>query len=290
MGKTVTVTGATGHIGKALAARLKKEGHEVRKASRTLGVSDDDALALASAFFGADAAFVMIPPDFKAADLRARSADLGLKLAVAVKGSKVRRVVFLSSLNAHLKESTGPILGLHDMEERLGALDIPELVFLRPAFFMENLLGGIEHLAREGRFGTALRADIAIPMIATADIAAMAAELLVEEPFAQPRVRELLGPAEYTMTRAAAILGEAIGKPGLKYEQLPYERTRRAMLRAGLTPGYADAMNELSRHMNETMITGTEPRSAVNTTATTLEAFARDVFAPAYLAAAGAAR
>lgn len=289
-GKTVTVTGATGHIGKAVAARLKKDGHEVRKASRTLGVNDDDLLALTSAFFGADAAFVMLPPDFKATNLRQRSDELGVKLATAVKGTKVKRVVFLSSLNAHLKERTGPILGLHDMEQRLLGLGIPELVLLRPAYFMENLLGGIEYIARHGCYGAALRADIAIPMIATADIAAKAAELLVEEPFVQPRVRELLGPAEYTMTQAARILGEAIGKPGLKYVQLPYEETRRAMLAAGLTAGYADAMNELSRHMNETMITGTEPRSEINTTATTLEDFARDVFAPAYLAAAGAVR
>lgn len=288
--KTVTVTGATGHIGKALAARLKRDGHEVRKASRTLGVADDDLMALTSAFFGADAVWLMIPPDFKTKNLRKRSEELGVKLATAVTGAKVKRVVFLSSINAHLSEGTGPILGLHDMERRLEGLEIPELVFLRPAFFMENLLGGIEYIAHYGRYGAALRPDLAFPMISTADIAAKAAELLVEEPFTQPRVRELLGPREYTMTEAARILGEAIGKPDLKYAQLPYEETRRAMTSKGLTAGYAEAMNELSRHMNETMIQGTEPRSAVNTTETTLERFAREVFAPAYEAAAGALR
>lgn len=288
--KIVTVTGATGHIGRTLAARLKKEGHEVRKASRTLGVNDDDLLALTSAFFGADAVFLMLPPDFKAHDLRRRSEELGVKLATAVKGTKVRRVVFLSSLNAHLKERTGPILGLRDMELRLDGLEIPELVHLRPAYFMENLLGVIEQIARHGRCATALRPDIAIPMIATADIAAKAAEFLLEEPFTQPRVRELIGPREYTMTQAARILGDAIGRPGLKYVQLSYDEAAAGMTAAGLTPGYAETMNELSRHMNETLIQGTEPRSAVNTTPTTLEEFARDVFKPAYELAAGAVR
>jgi len=280
--KIVTVTGATGHVGKALAARLKADGHEVRMASRTFGIGDDDAQALASVFFGADAAYIMIPPDFAAADVRARANELGAKLATAVKGDKVKRVVFLSSINAHLAAKTGPILGLRDMELRLNGLDIPELVHLRPAYFMENLIGCVENIARRGRCSTALRPDIAIPMIATRDIAKIAAEILLEEPFAQPRVRELLGAAEVTMAQAARALGAAIGRPDLKYEQMAYEDAKKVMIAQGLTPGYADAMNELSRHMNETMIQGAEERSPRNTTPTTLEAFAVEVFKPAF--------
>lgn len=280
--KTIAVTGATGHVGKAVVMKLKEAGHEVRKVSRSSGVPDDDLAALTIAFHGADAVFLMIPPDFQAADLRRRSDELGAKLATAVKASGARRVVFLSSLNAHLRENTGPILGLHDMEERLNALDIPELTHLRPAYFMENHLGGIPFIAQHGHYATALRPDIAIPMIATIDIGTAAAELLAEEPFGQPRVRELLGPRDYTMTEVARVLGASIGKPGLEYVQLPYDEARRAMLDMDLTTGYADAMTELSRHMNETPRQGTEVRSALNTTPTTLEHFARVVFRSAY--------
>ncbi|MBI2385599.1 MAG: NmrA family NAD(P)-binding protein [Elusimicrobia bacterium] len=288
--KTIAVTGATGHVGKAIVTKLKEAGHEARKVSRTSGVPDDDLVALTNAFTGADAVFLMIPPDFKAPSLRKRSDELGAKLAAAVKAAGVRRVVFLSSLNAHLHAGTGPILGLHDMEERLNALDIPELVHLRPAYFMENLLGGVDYVSRHGRYAAALRPDIAIPMIATPDIGAKAAELLAEEPFLQPRVRELLGPREYTMTEAARILGRAIGKPDLGYAQQSYDEARRSMLDLGLTEGYADAMIELSRHMNEVLIEGTEVRSPLNTTPTTLESFAQEVFRSAYEQAAAVAR
>lgn len=287
--KIVAVTGATGHVGKAVVMKLREAGHEVRKATRTSGVSYDDLIAVTKSFEGADAAFLMIPPDFAALNLRMRSDELGANLAAAAKAAGVRRVVFLSSLNAHLTEKTGPILGLHDMEERLNALDIPELVHLRPAYFMENHLGGVHPISRHGFYAAALRADIAIPMIATLDIGAKAAELLVEEPFSQPRVRELLGPREYTMTEAARILGEAIGKPGLTYVQLSYDEARQAMLDMDLTTGYADAMLELSRHMNETMIQGSEARSPLNTTPTTLEHFAKVVFRSAYEQAAAVA-
>lgn len=288
--KTIAVTGATGHVGKAIVTRLKQAGHEVRKVSRSSGVPDEDLLALTNAFNGADAVFLMIPADFKAPSLRKRSDELGAKLATAVKAAGVRRAVFLSSLNAHLQAGTGPILGLHDMEERLNALDIPELVHLRPAYFMENHLGGVEFISHNGRYATALRPDIAIPMIATLDIATKAAELLVEEPFRQPRVRELLGPREYTMKETARILGQAIGKPDLPYAQLSYDEARQAMFDLGLTEGYADAMIELSRHMNETLIQGTEVRSSMNTTPTTLEHFAQVVFRSAYEQAAAVAR
>ena len=287
--KTIAVTGATGHVGKAIVTRLREAGHDVKKVSRSSGVPDEDLIALTNAFNGADAVFLMIPPDFKAPSLRKRSDELGAKLATAVKAAGVRRVVFLSSLNAHLQSGTGPILGLHAMEERLNALDIPELVHLRPAYFMENLLGGVNDIADRGRYATALRPDIAIPMIATLDIGSTAAELLSEEPFRQPRVRELLGPREYTMTQAARILGQAIGKPDLPYAQLSYEQARQAMFDMGLTEGYAEAMVELSRHMNETMIQGTEVRSPLNTTPTTLEHFAQVVFRSAYEQAAAVA-
>lgn len=288
--KTIAVTGATGHVGKAVVARLKEAGHDVRKVSRSSGVPDDDLIALTNAFNGADAAFLMIPPDFKTANLRKRSDELGAKLAMAVKAAGVRRVVFLSSLNAHLRADTGPILGLHDMEERLNALEVPELVHLRPAYFMENHLGGVHFISHHGFYAAALRPDIAIPMIATIDIGAKAAEILAAEPFGEPRVRELLGPRDYTMTQAARILGASIGKPDLKYVQLSYDEARQAMLDMDLTTGYADAMTELSRHMNDTLLEGTEARSAVNTTPTTLEQFAQAVFRPAYEEAAAVAR
>lgn len=280
--KTYAVTGATGHVGKAAAERLKTQGHEVRLVSRSAGVSLEDVAALTRAFSGVDGVFLMIPPDFKAPDLRKRQNEFGEKLAEAARAAKVRRVVFLSSINGHLEDGTGPILGLHDMEERLNALGIIELVHLRPTFFMENHLQGAGLIAQAGIFGAAFRPDLPCPMIATADIGAKAAELLVEEPFRQPRTRELLGPRGYTMTEVAQTLGAAIGKPDLKYAQFPYEDARKAMIGNGMSASYADALIELSRNFNEGKVWGAEKRSAQNTTPTTIERFAQEVFRPAY--------
>lgn len=284
----MAVTGATGHVGEAAAALLKAAGHEVREIARSLGTLVEDVPKVTRAFTGADAAFVMLPPDPQALDPRKRADEFGACLAEAVKASGVKRVVFLSSMNAHLKAGTGPILGLHDMEERLNGLGIPQLVHLRPSYFMENHFHAVGFIARQGYYGSPLMADTVLPMIASVDVGTVAAQIMVEEPFNQPRVRELLGSEDFTLPKAARVLGAAIGKPDLKHKQLPYEAARQALIAFRASPGYADAMVELYRHFNDSSIRGTEPRGPRNTTPTTLEQFARTRFEPVYEIAEGA--
>ncbi len=281
--KTYVVTGATGTVGKVVLERLTAQGHQVRPVSRSLGVSFDGAAALARAFSGADGAFLMIPFDMKAPDLHKRENEIGIKLAEAVKTAGVRRVVLLSGTSAHLKEGAGSARGVSMMEERLDGLGIAELVHVRGCFFMENFLNlGFGAQAQSGVFGMMFRPDIATPMISTKDVGEKAAELLAEEPFRQPRVRELLGPRDYTMAEATRILGAAIGKPELRYVQTRYEEARAAMLGMGLSPSFVDAVTETARSFNEGIVWAREKRSPQNTTTTTLEQFAEEVFRKAY--------
>jgi uncharacterized protein YbjT (DUF2867 family) len=237
---------------------------------------------LARAFEGSAGAFLLIPPEYKAPDLRAWQNDLGARLSKAVTTAGVR-VVFLSNINADREEGTGSILGLHDMEERLNGLGIPEVTHLRPTMFMETHLMAIGPIARYGVYGGAFEPNTQLPMIATKDVGEIAAELLAGGAFGQRRIRALLGPRDYTMTEAARILGTAIGKPDLKYVQLPYDEVRKAMLGTGESASYADAVLELVRSFNEGRLRAMrQPRTAQNTTPTTLQEFADEVFRKAY--------
>jgi uncharacterized protein YbjT (DUF2867 family) len=281
--RTYVVTGATGAVGRVVVARLKAQGHHVRPVARSAGVSLDDATALARAFSGVDGAFLMIPFAMKAPDLHQREDAIGRRLADAVTAAGVRRVVFLSGTSAHLKERAGSGRGAAMMEERLDGLGLAELVHVRGSFFMENFLNlGIIAQAQTGTFGTMFRPDLATPMVATQDVGEKAAELLTEEPFRQPRVRELLGSRDYTMAEATRILGAAIGKSELKYLQIPYEEARGHMLGMGLSPSFVDAVTDTARSFNEGIVWVRERRSAQNTTPTTLEQFAEEVFRKAY--------
>lgn len=294
----VTITGATGNVGQALAERLLQSGVKVRAIGRSaeklvpLAAKGAEARAgdlensvfLAEAFRGADAVFAMIPPNSNVPDLLADQLRIAASLAEGLKTAGVARVVALSSAGAGLPSGTGPIVGLHKFEERLKSIPGLSVVALRPTFFMENYLASIHLIRSAGIDGSAARADVPVGMIATRDIAAAAAEYLTAPAFDGHIVRELYGPRDYTHREATSILGAAIGKPDLAYVEFSDEDFRQGLLGAGFSASVADAYVEMYAAFNDGRIQSTMNRNASNTTPTTLEAFARAVFAPAYRA------
>ncbi len=153
---------------------------------------------------------------------------------------------------------------------------------MRPTYFMENLLFGVGVIKNAGVNGSPMEPNLPMPMIATKDIAAYIAPVLERADFEGKSVRELLGNRDVTMVEATRVLGEATGKPDLQYVQFAYEDARQALLGIGMSQSVADAYIEMYRGFNEGKIQATEERSPENTTPTTLEEFAREVFEPAY--------
>jgi hypothetical protein len=88
------------------------------------------------------------------------------------------------------------------------------------------------------------------------------------------------------MSEATRFLGEAIGKPGLKYVQFPDDEVRLAMAGIGMSRSVIEAMLEMQRGFSTGKIRPTRERNAESTTPTTLEEFANAVFARVYRAAA----
>ncbi|MGH9677595.1 MAG: NmrA family transcriptional regulator, partial [Candidatus Acidiferrum sp.] len=95
--------------------------------------------------------------------------------------------------------------------------------------------------------------------------------------------QELLGPRDVTMKESAAILGRAIGKPNLGYVQMPLPLLESALTSMGLPKSSAALLVELWSGGNEGLLDPQETRSAENTTPTTLEQFAEEIFAPQFL-------
>jgi len=291
----ITVIGATGHTGSVVAERLVAAGERVRVIGRSAErlkqfvdrgaeprVGDaSDARFLTQAFRGADAVYAMIPPDY-AAPYVAHQRAVTDAIVAALTTTGVKKVVFLSSLGAEQPSGTGPIVGLHVAEEALREVSGTDLLLLRPGFFFENHLGTLALIKAQGINGGAVAPDVPLAMIAARDIGAAAAEALRRDGRLGVVVHELLGPREYTMTEATRILGAAIGKPDLAYVQFPYDGYAQALREARFSASSASLFVELAQAFNARQVRSLESRNARNTTATTLEAFARDVFAPAY--------
>jgi len=158
---------------------------------------------------------------------------------------------------------------------------------------MENELRAIPMIQGMGIYGGAIKADLKLPVIATRDIGAYAANRLLKLEFSGKQTQELLGERDLTMSEVATALGAAIGKPDLKYTEFGYEQVQQALLQMGLSEKTAALFVEMFRGFNEHTAVGLEKRSPENTTPTSIEVFAREVFAPAYsgkAAASGAAR
>ena len=283
----IVITGASGNIGSKIAANLLSQGQKIRCIARTaeklkrlegMGAeiaagSLDDTAFLTKAFLGADAVFAMIPPNYTAPDFRAYQNRIGALIAEVIEKSAIKYVVNLSSQGADLPGKTGPIKGLHDQEDRLNKLKGVNILHLRPTYFMENLFGNVEMIKKMNIMGSAIRGDMKFPMIATKDIALFASERLLKRDFSGTSVRDLLGQRDLSMNEAAKIIGNRINKPDLKYIQVSYEDTDKALTGMGLSEDMSRLIIEMSRAINERLIMNT-PRTKENTTDTSIEDFA----------------
>ena len=290
------VTGASGHTGTVFAKTLLKNGAKVRVIGRTpehlkglaaegaeLFAADvTDAGGFTKALVGAKAAYVMMPPNIAATDVRAFQNRVTDAIAAALKSAGVTHVVTLSSIGADKAERTGPVAGLHYLEEQLNGIDGLNVLHLRAGYFMENTLAQIGIIQQMGMAVGPLRPDLKLPIIATRDIGEAAANALLTLNFREKQARELLGQRDISMGEVAQIIGKAIGKPGLRYIQAPDEQVRPALIQVGMSPNMADLLLEMSAALNSGHMRALEQRSAANTTPTSYETFVMEEFVPLY--------
>jgi uncharacterized protein YbjT (DUF2867 family) len=290
------ITGATGNTGSIVAETLLANGGKVRVVGRDAKrlerftqkggdafVADvTDAGAVAKAFSGAKAAYAMVPPSISSPDVRAYQERVNDALLSAIEKTGVKHVVVLSSVGADKPEKTGPVVGLHNLEEKLKGVAGLNALYLRAGYFMENILPQVGVIQVLGSVAGPLRSDLPLPMIATRDIGTVAAEALLKLDFEGKRPRELHGARDVTYEEVAKIIGAAIGKPSLAYKQLPAEQLKPALTKMGMSSNMADLLLEMTDALNSGHMKALEPRSPMNTTPTTLEAFVAEIFVPAY--------
>jgi uncharacterized protein YbjT (DUF2867 family) len=302
-GKTVgeeenmyVITGASGNTGGVVADKLLARGEKVRvvgrdakrlerftqKGAEAFVANVTDASALAQAFSGAKAVYAMNPPNHSAPDVRAYQEEVNDTLAAAIRKSGVTHVVALSSIGADKPDKVGPVIGLHTLEKKLGAIAGLNAFFLRAGYFMENMLPQVGVIQSLGIVAGPLRPDLPVAMIATRDIGAAVADILLKLDFAGKQAHELLGARDVTYSEVARVVSAAIGKPDLAYKQLPVAQLKPAMMQMGLSPNMADLLLEMSDSLNSGYMKPQEARSPRNTTPTTIETFVAEIFVPAY--------
>ncbi|MHC5010854.1 MAG: NmrA family NAD(P)-binding protein [Planctomycetota bacterium] len=290
----IAITTPTGNIGRRLVHALQdRGGHDIvllardpsklaeeqaRGATVVQGDLADEAF-VREATAGADALFFLCPPAYHVDDYRAYYNALAKVGAAAVKANDIPHTVFLSSVGAHLADGTGPIAGLYD-GERIFSEATRGLTILRPGFFMENYLFQLDTIKAMGSIFMPTRGSATLPMIATADVADRAAEVITKPAPSSPTIVPLHGPKDLSLDEAARIIAEHSGRE-IQHVQVEPAQARESMIAMGMSEGVADTMLEMYAAFDAGTIVDETPRSAATTTPTTMEAFVDDVLAPA---------
>jgi len=220
-----TIMGITGQVGSEVARNLLATGKPVRAVVRSVdkgqpwaaqgcevAVADvDDVSALTQAFQNSTAVFILLPPNFSPSEGFPETRKVIANLREALAAAQPGKVVCISTIGA---QATQPNLlnQLQLLEKSLGTLELP-VTFLRPGWFMENCLWDVEPALRDGVIPSFLQPlDKPVPMIATADVGRVAAELLQEQWFGK-RIVELEGDTHVTPNQIADTFSELLGKP-----------------------------------------------------------------------------
>jgi uncharacterized protein YbjT (DUF2867 family) len=289
------IIGATGNTGSVVAKKLLSQGKNVRVVGRNaehlarfkraepfVGNVTDKA-AMLKAFAGAEAAYLMIPPDVKVSDFKSYQQQVIDALSTAVEKNGIKFAVLLSSVGADKADKSGPILGLRSFEERLNRISGLNVMHLRPAYFMENTLGQAEAIKQMGYAAGPLRPELKFPIIASRDIGAFAGDVLSRLDFAGHQVQELHGQRDLSYGDMTGIIGKAIGKPNLNYVTLTRDQFREALIKhMGMSNSSAELMTEMAESMDAGYLHPLETRSTRNTTPTSYETFVAEALLPRY--------
>jgi uncharacterized protein YbjT (DUF2867 family) len=243
------ITGITGNVGGEAARNLlaagaavravvrdESKGAEWKKQGCEIAVADiHDAESLKRAFAGTEGVFVLVPPVFDPKPDFAEAKSVATSLRSAIEAARPGKVVYLSTIGAQAKQEN--LLTQHTLiESALRGLTTP-ITFLRPGWFMENATWDVTPARDKGVIPSFLQPlDKKVPMVATADIGRVAAELL-QETWSGSRVVELEGPQRVSPNDVASTFAKLLGKP-VRMEVVPRDSWEELFRAQGMTnPG-----------------------------------------------------
>lgn len=252
------ITGSTGNISKPVAQQLIAAGHDVTILTSSpnkvaeieaLGAkaavgSVEDAGFLNNAFAGADAAYLMIPPNFAAGDWPLWMKQVAQNYTDAVTLNNVKKVVVLSSVGAHMINGAGPVDGLAHLEQLLNEAKGTTALYLRPSYFFYNLFQLAGMIRHANIAGSAQPADHKMLLVHTSDIAHFAAKALLDLNFTHGQV-QYIASDERSWEDITKVLSEAVGKPGTPFIEFTDEQSLEGMLQAGLSRTIAEGYTQM---------------------------------------------
>jgi len=290
----IVVTTPTGRIGHQVLDLLLARGAEVRVIVRdparlpaavrdrvdVVPGSHDDPQVVDRAFTGADAVFWLVPPDFGDPDPMSRYVTFSRAGCEAFAGKGVRRVVGVSALGhgTPLADRAGLVTASLAMDDAIAGSGVGYRALALPGF-MDNMLRSVASIRDRGVFGWPSSPDRKLPTCSTGDIAAVAADLLLDDTWSGVDRVPVLGPEDLSHDDEARIMSEVLGRP-VRFERIHPDAYLAGLVSHGASEAMARAALEMIQAKDEGL-DNAEPRTPRSSSPTSFAERCRQVLKPA---------
>lgn len=288
----IVIATPTGQIGRQVLEAVSADGTAVRVIARdpsrlpapirdrveVVEGSTADAGVVTKACVGAESVFWLAPPDPQASSLPRHIVNFTLPLCEAIASQNVQRVVAVSSLGRSVAKNAGQISAVFAMDSLIESTGVSYRSLQAPGF-MENLLWQTAPLKEQGVFYAPGSAEHKTPSVATRDIAAVAADLLLDESWRGQENVPLLGPEDLSYNDMARIMAEVLARP-IRFQQIPAEAYKASLTEHGMSEAWAQGLVDMAAAV-DAGIYDAEPRSTRALTPTSFQQWCEEILKPA---------
>jgi len=292
----IVITTPGGQIGHQVLATLLDSGEALRVIDRdpselpaeigerveVVEGSHGDAAVVDAAVAGADAVFWLTPPNPQAPSVEAAYVGFTRPAAAAFKRHNLKRVVGVSALGRGTPwaDRAGFVTGSLAMDDLIAGSGVAYRALCNPSF-MDNIARQVAAIANQDMFFSPIDGDRKLPTVATRDIAAAAARLLVDESWSGVDEVPLLGPEDLSFNDIAKITSDVLGKQ-VRFQQTTFEAYKSQFLGFGMSDAMAQGQTDMAWAKNEGIDNAVQ-RTPENSTPTSFRQWAEEVLKPAVL-------
>jgi uncharacterized protein YbjT (DUF2867 family) len=176
----------------------------------------------------------------------------------------------------------GYVTGSLAMDDLIAGTGVSFRALTMPSF-MDNIVRQVGPIKNRGVFFSPIAGDRKLPAVATRDIAAVAADLLLDHSWTGRDHVAVLGPEDLSFDDMARIMSEVLGTL-VRFQQIPGEAYKETMMGVGMSDAMAQGMLDMALAKDKGL-DNAEPRTPRATTPTSFRQWCEEVLKPAVQAA-----
>jgi uncharacterized protein YbjT (DUF2867 family) len=179
-------------------------------------------------------------------------------------------------------DNAGYVTGSLAMDDLIAGTGVNFRALTMPSF-MDNVIRQVGPIKNQGMFFSPISGDRKLPAVATRDIAAVAANLLLDHSWTGRDHVAVLGPENLSFDDMARIMSEVLGTL-VRFQQIPGEAYKENMMGVGMSGAMAQGMLDMALAKDKGL-DNAEPRTPRATTPTSFRQWCEEVLKPAVQAA-----